>query len=405
MAITCLRVPHLALRIALLDQPELDGLPLLLSNPERGRAVVMDATDEATSKGVRIGMSLREATTFVPDAVVVEPNPALESRVSLEITHNLEDISPLVEPDETEQGCWYVDLLGLDRHFPSPTDAARSMLTCVPAVLRPRAGVARSRFTAHVAAGVARSSDIRMIPPDSEQVFLAQAPVTWLPFPPEMTRQMVRLGLRTMKDLAALPPERLAARFGPNGRLAWELASGIDTRMVQPRPREVTLIEELEMPTPAVSRDMFLLGIRQVITRAFNTTVLAGKQVRQVTLRVFLENKRSWEKSMVMKEPYGQQALTRALEMRLQTLELPGPVEAIALQFSGIVNSIAHQGMLPLFQPRHARPVAEAVEQLRHRYGSNPVYHIVEVEPWSRIPERRHALITYEPSTRQGQSW
>ena len=397
MAITCLRVPQLALRIALLDQPELDGLPLLLSNPESGRAVVLDATTEATSKGVRIGMSLREATTFVADAVVVLPNPASEAQVSASILQRLEQLSPLVEPDDAEQGCWYIDLVGLERHFLNPTEAARSMLACAPAILRPRAGVATSRFTARVAAGVARSADVRTIPQGGERSFLAQAPVTWLPFPPEMTGQMVRLGLRTMGDLAALPPARLAARFGPSGRMAWELASGIDTRMILPRRREPTLIEELEMPTPAVSRDVFLLGLRQLVLRAFGTPTLAGKQVRQVTVRAFLENRRSWEKALVMKEPYGPQMLLRALELRLQSLELPGPVEAIAMQFSGIVNSVAHQGMLPLFQPRHAQPVTEAVNQLRHRYGSNPVYRVVEVEPWSRIPERRHALMAYEP--------
>lgn len=397
MAITCLRIPHLALRIALLDQPELDGLPLLLSNPESGRAVVLDATGEATDKGVRVGMTLREATSFVPDAVVVVPNPAMESRVSLEILQKLEGLSPLVEQDAREQGCWYIDLIGLDRHFPNPTEAARSMLQCVPAILRPRAGVSTSHFTARVAAGVARSADVRTIPIGGEKAFLAQAPVTWLPFPPEMTNQMVRLGLRTMGDLATLPPARLAARFGPNGRLAWELANGTDKRLIQARPREESVVEELEMPTPAVSRDMLFLGIRQLVTRAFNRSVLTGKHVRQVTLRAFLENKRSWEKPLVMKEPCGQQAVMRALELRLQALELPGPVEAIALQLSGIVNTLAHQGMLPLFQPRHTKPVIEAVDQLRHRYGSNPVYRVVEVEPWSRIPERRHALITYEP--------
>jgi DNA polymerase-4/protein ImuB len=397
MAITCLRIPHLALRIALLDQPELDGLPLLLSNPESGRAVVLDATGEATDKGVRVGMTLREATSFVPDAVVVVPNPAMESRVSIEILQKLEQLSPLVEQDAREQGCWYIDLIGLDRHFPNPTEAARSMLQCVPAILRPRAGVSTSQFTARVAAGVARSADVRTIPIGGEKAFLAQAPVTWLPFPSEMTNQMVRLGLRTMGDLAALPPARLAARFGPKGRLAWELANGTDKRLIQARPREESVVEELEMPTPAVSRDMLFLGIRQLVTRAFNRRVLTGKHVRQVTLRAFLENKRSWEKPLVMKEPCGQQALMRALELRLQALELPGPVEAIALQLSGIVNTIAHQGMLPLFQPRHTKPVTEAVDQLRHRYGSNPVYRVVEVEPWSRIPERRHALITYEP--------
>lgn len=397
MAITCLHVPHLALRVALLDQPELDGLPLLLSNPENGRAIVLDATTEATSKGVRVGMTLREAATFVADAVVVIPNPAMEARLNAEVLQQLEQLSPLVEPDENEQGCWYVDLVGLERHFSNPTEAARSMLNCIPTILRPRAGVATSKFTARVAAGVARSADVRTIPVGGEQSFLAKAPVTWLPFSPEMTDQMVRLGLRTMKDLAALPPARLVARFGPDGRIAWELASGLDKRMIPPRKCEATVIEELEMPTPAVHRDVFLLGIKQLVSRAFNNAVLAGKQVRQVTLRVFMENRRSWEKSLVMKEPYGQQRLIRALELRLQSLELPGPVEAIAMQFNGIVNSIAHQGMLPLFQSRHSQPITEAVHQLRQRYGSNPVYHVVEVEPWSRIPERRHALMAYDP--------
>lgn len=397
MAITCIRIPHLALRIALLDQPELDGLPLLLSNPDSGRAVVLDATPEATDKGIRVGMTLREATTFAPDAVVVVPNPAMESRVSIDIQSKLEQFSPLVEPDEREQGCWYIDLVGLDRHFLSPTEAARSMLQCAPAILRPRAGVAGSRFTSRIAARVAKSADVHTVPLGSEQSFLARAPIIWLPFPPEMTNQMMRLGITTMGALADLPPARLAARFGQDGRLAWELATGTDTRMIMPRPREETVVEELEMPTPAVSRDMLFVGIRQLVQRAFNRSVLAGKQVRQVTLRAFLENRRSWEKPLVMKEPAGQQALIRAVELRLQQLELPGPVEAIALQLSGIVNTVAHQGMLPLFQPRHTKPVTEAVDHLRHRYGENPVYRVVEVEPWSRIPERRHALIAYEP--------
>lgn len=397
MAITCLRVPHLALRIALLDQPELDGLPLILSDLTTGRAMVLDATSEATRKGICVGMTLHEATTFTPDAVIVEPNPAMESRVSLEVLQQLEQISPLVEVDEYEQGCWYIDLVGLDRHFPSPTEAARSTLQCVPEILRARAGVASSRFTARVAASVARPTNVRTIPIGGEKSFLSHAPVTSLPFSPEMTHKMVRLGLLTLGDLQALPPTKLAARFGPNGRLAWELANGVDKQRIPLRTPEETVVEELEMPTPAVSRDMFFLGIRQLVARAFGKSTLVGKQVREVTLRAFLENHRSWEKPLVMKEPCGQETLIRNLELRLQSLELPGPVEAIVLQLSGIVNSIARQGMLPRFHSRHAQPVTEAVNQLRHRYGENPVYRVVEVEPWSRIPERRHALITFEP--------
>ena len=100
---------------------------------------------------------------------------------------------------------------------------------------------------------------------------------------------------------------------------------------------------------------------------------------------------------MVLKEPCGQNALIDALQLRLQALELPGPVEAVALQLSGIVHEVSHQGMLPTLRPRHIPPLTEAVQQLEQRYGLSPLFRVVEVEPWSRIPERRHALITYEP--------
>jgi nucleotidyltransferase/DNA polymerase involved in DNA repair len=396
VAIACLRMPHLELRIALLDQPELDGMPLVLSNPESGRAVVIDATDEAAEKGVRPGMSLREATALCPDAVMIMPNPAMLSRISHQILTRLERLSPLVEADELEPGCWYVDLTGLDRHFPTTTAAARRMIECVNPLLRPRAGVATGSFAARIAAGIAAPGQVRSVPAGKEKAFLANAPVSWLPFPPEMTHQLRRLGLKTLGALTELPPAKLAARFGPDGRLAWELASGVDHRRISPRPREETVIEEMEMPTPVISREMLMVGLRQMVHRAFSRKELRGKQVRQVTLRAILENRRSWERTMVLKEPCGASGLINALDLRLQALELPGPVEAVALQLSGIVQEVSHQGMLPMLRPRHDEPLANAAQQLQQRYGLSPLFQVVEVEPWSRIPERRHALVTFE---------
>jgi DNA polymerase-4/protein ImuB len=397
MAIACLRIPHIALRIALLDQPELDGLPLILSNPQSSRAVVVDATAEASVKGIRPGLTLREATALCPDAVILMPNPAAEARIAREILERLEKLSPLVEADEQEPGCWYIDLTGLDRHFATTTAAAERMIACAPAILRARAGVAGSKFTARAAAGIAPSGTVRPVPKGTEARFLAEAPVTLLPFPPEMTHQLRRLGLETLGALAQLPAAKLAARFGPDGRLAWELACGIDRRTVTPRARAEIVIEELAMPTPAVSREMLLVGLRQLVTRAFGRRVLKGRQVRQVILRAVLEGRRSWERMLVLKEPSGASQLITALDLRLQALEMPGPIEAITLQLSGIVNEVAHQQMLPTMRARHASPVTEAIHQLTQRYGLSPLFHVVEVEPWSRIPERRHALIAYEP--------
>lgn len=100
---------------------------------------------------------------------------------------------------------------------------------------------------------------------------------------------------------------------------------------------------------------------------------------------------------MVLKEPSGTSQMITALDLRLQALEMPGPIESVSLHISGIVSETAHQQVLPTLRPRHSSSVTEAINQLKQRYGLSPLFRVVEVEPWSRIPERRHALITFEP--------
>jgi DNA polymerase-4/protein ImuB len=114
-------------------------------------------------------------------------------------------------------------------------------------------------------------------------------------------------------------------------------------------------------------------------------------------MRAGLEHERSWERSMVFKDAYGPDRLVQAIGLRMQHLELPGPVETLTIEINGIVETTAHQAMLPALRPRHLAPLSHAVSMLKQRYGLSPLFRIVEVEPWSRIPERRHALVSFDP--------
>ncbi len=397
MPIACLRIPHFALRIALLDRPSLDGAPLLLSEPQGGRAVVVDATPEANAKGIRPGLTLREASALCPESVVLLPNPARESDLQRHLLDRLERFSPIVEPDATEAGCWYVDLAGLTRHYGPPISAARRLLQLAPPALRPRAGVAPGKFTARIAAGVAMPGGVREVDPAQLGTFLADSSVTWLPLSADIINQLQSLGLTTLGALAALPGAKVAARFGADGRRAWELARGRDDSRVTPRPRPETVVEMIAMPAPAVSREMLFVGLRQLVIRAFGRPSLRGRYVRQINLRLVLEGNRSWERLLTLREPCGASRLIEALDLRLQALELPGPVVEATIELSGLLDETARQESFPLMRPRRAPPLTAAIRHLKQRYGTSPVYRIVEVEPWSRIPERRHALISYDP--------
>jgi len=399
MTIACVWVPHFALRVALLERPELDGVPLVLTSPSSNRAVVASCTPEARRHGIVPGMPLREVTALCPEVVFLSPNPARDAAAHARIVEALERFSPLVEP--AELGCWYVDLRGLGRHHSSLAEAARRLLGLVSPALRPRVGIAPGKFTAAVAARCARPGSFRIVAPADVRAFLAPAPVDWLPVPSELIRRLHRLGLNTLADLAALPAPAVAARFGPAGQHAWNLANGRDETTVFPRPRLETVQEAFNFPAPVTSREALLLGLERLVRRAFARPKLQHRHARQARLLILIENNRSWERVMTFREPVGAKRLIETLRHRLEQLDLPGAAEGLTLELIGLVSETARQERLPgsfvEARSRRLRPLTEAVRQLKQRYGDSPIYRIVEVEPWSRIPERRHALMAYDP--------
>ncbi|MGB3327388.1 MAG: hypothetical protein WBA46_00455, partial [Thermomicrobiales bacterium] len=305
--------------------------------------------------------------------------------------------SPLVEADDHEPGCWYIDLRGLERHYGSQIQAAQRFLRTVPAVLHAHAGVAPAKFAARVAAGESESDAIRTLAPAEVRGFLHDASTSWLPVSRALVAEMQQLGIGTLGMLAALDGRKVLARFGKPGIFAWELANGIDQRKVVPPSFVPTVTETMELPAPATTREMLMMGLRHLVHRAFQHPDLRGRYVRQVTIRAAIERRESWERTLTLKEPSDAFRLVQSLTLRLDALEMLGPVTHITVELSGIITNGARQEMLPTFRRRNDPSLSGATEQLKHRYGSSPLYRIVEVEPWSRIPERRHALMPFDP--------
>ena len=395
MPLACLLIPNFALRLVVLDQPALDGLPLVLTAPSMTRPLVADASPEAADRGIRVGMPLREVNAVCSQAVFIPANPVRDALAFERILAQLETVSPALEP--MEAGRCYVDIAGLERHYPSPDAIAEALLACVSPILRPRAGLAPTRFTAWVAARMAAPGTVLTIQPDEVMTTLGPLPASWLPLEPTTLLKLDRLGLRTLAELRDLPATALQARFGPAGREAHACASGQDERRVYPRTIVESVREEFRLPAPMASRDMLLLAIRQLVIRAFNRPALKHRHIRQARIRIAIEGGHSWERELTFREPVGSQRLIETLRSRLQAIELPGPAEMIHLDLIGIAGEIATQELIPLLRPKQDRPLIEAARQLKQRYGESPLAHIVEVEPWSRIPERRFALISYDP--------
>lgn len=400
MAIACLSIPNFAMKVATTEQrPWEDDVPVILRDPARHDARVVDATPEALRHGIRPGQSIREALALSPLTTVASRDPVAETRQSEAILHHLLQVSPLVEADERDPGCWYIDLIGLERYYGSLEGAVQAIRRGVPAHLAAHVGIAPTRFTARIVAG--GNSDgpatTRILREPEMKAFLQEVSVSWLPVEPDLIHQLLHLGITTLGVLAGLDRRKLASRFGATGRTIWELANGIDKRQVMATRLPVAITETASIPSPAISHGMLMAHLQRLVIRAFRQPELRGRYIRKAIVRAALDGGGSWERTLVLKIPADTEALMQSLRLRLMTLEFTAPIDEISLTLTDIIDEPARQRMVPALRPRSLDSLDDANTQLTQRYGTSPLYRIVEVEPWSRIPERRHALLTFIP--------
>lgn len=395
--IACVWLPQLPLRVEVLHRPELEGRPLVLGGGPGERRLVQLCSPEAEQAGVQPGLPLREVLALCRDAVILQPDPVRTAEVLEEALSRLERVSPIVEPDED---LLLLDLRGLREVYHADLSVLeRAIRVAVPRLLHPRLGVAGGKFTASVAARLAPLPGLRVVQSGAAKAFLAPLPVGYLPFAPGALQRLELLGLRTIADLAVLPFTAVQAEFGAAGAHAWHLANGQDDATVIPRSFSSTVQVALCFDEPLASVEAVLTAVDHLLARAFANPVLSGHSVRQVRLRALLADKTSWERLVTFKEALlSRESARSALRSKLQLPNglPPAPVEELSLELMGLSGEGAKQANLFAVHARQEEQVAEAARQLSARYGQMPLAHVVEVEPWSRIPERRWALVPYD---------
>jgi nucleotidyltransferase/DNA polymerase involved in DNA repair len=239
---------------------------------------------------------------------------------------------------------------------------------------------------------------VLVIPEDQTREFLAHLPTSLLTVSQQMHRRLGLFGIGTLGELARLVPGSVQAQFGREGLRAWRLARGEDNEPVRGRRRETTVIRRLTFPSPTASIDSLLIALRQLITRAFAAPALYNRGARRVHLRTQLSGSRSWERTLTLREPSADSGqVFFALKSLIGNLVLPGPVEEVAVQISGLCGETGKQQSMFAGNSGRDRQLQDSIRQLKARFGCTPIYRLVEVEPWSRIPERRRALIDFDP--------
>ena len=308
-----------------------------------------------------------------------------------QIVRRLEDSGFAVEP--VEPGCLYFDTRGVERLYGGVSPALRRALSAVGASWTTSAGAADRRFAALAAAAIARPGQAVVVDDDRAKEFLAPLPLTLLPLEPARREELDRLGVKKIGQLAGLPGSAVAERLGPDGRRAWSLARNEDTTGVTARPPAVELTERLDFPEAIANELTLRRALTALLDRILARPERGGREIRKVALSARLVGGGSWRRTVTLREPSAERGTLRAA-LGPKLAELPAPVLTLGIELLVLVESQGRQ--LALIRPEGDElqtRLRDGLRQVRAAAGAGAVASVVEVAPWSRIPEQRALLV------------
>jgi protein ImuB len=397
MPVACALIPRFRLIAAVSDRGILRGQAALA--PEPGAAqLIGEVSAPAERFGLRPGMRMGEALSRCPELALVPPDPERAESSWEEALRRLEGIGAEVESDRAGEAFFEAaGLAALWGGIGGVLERARGELGS-SALL----GLGPGRFCAYVAVG-----NGALVPDGAAREFLDPMPVSLLcgrlqprssatgaaaESADDLPNELERLGISTLGLLAGLPRDAVADRFGRLGLRARQLALGEDEPL-RPRPVREAIAVELELPE-AISGQQLERALELLISRLLAHGERRGRTLRALRLSARLAAGGGWRRQIALRRASADRArLTDALLPHLTLL--PAPAAALRLEAVALGPETGDQLTLSSPEQERRRRISEAVRQTRSAAGADAVLRVLEVDPDSRVPERREVLMPF----------
>jgi DNA polymerase IV len=355
------------------DDPRLRGRPVIV-----GAGVVLAASYEAKAYGVRTAMGGVQARRLCPRAVVVSPRMGVYTKASRAVFEVFRQTTPLVEGLSIDEA--FLDVGGLWRISGTPTEIAVRLRSEVRerVGLPITVGVARTKFLAKVASGVAKPDGLLVVPPDAELAFLHPLPVERLWGVGPVTAGKLRdRGIRTVGEVARLGEATLVSMVGQAaGRHLHALAHNRDPRPVDVGRRRRSIGSQRALgPSPRSPDDLdaALIALVERVTRRMRT---AGRAGRTVVLRLRFDDFSRASRSHTLEWPTANTHTILATARGLLATAMPmirrQGITLIGVAVANLDDSGAIQLTLP-FDRHSGSALDAALDGVRDRFGADAV--------------------------------
>lgn len=341
-------------------------------------------------EGLKKDMPLGQALSHHPDMQVMKADIPEYNRLFEGVLDSLEYFSPFIEGNGI--GEVYADCRGLERLYGGREALFEQACKAVPEAFGIRLGLGKSKFEARIAALYAEDAAYYFSGRLSGD-FFNNLPCNILPVSLKSRQMLKSFGLDTLGKIAELPLSQLQAQFGTEGQRIWEFCRGQDSSPFCPRVKQECIEEITSLPSPTVSLEVLLMTAEALLGKALARLGERRLGIRCLTMRTLGWRGESWEQEINFKEPVvNQTVIMRRVRQVLENCQQPGPVEQVTLKLSHLSYPVGWQGSI-FTEVRSGEKLVDNIRQMEMRFGKPKVFKVKEMEPWSRIPERRYALV------------
>jgi nucleotidyltransferase/DNA polymerase involved in DNA repair len=343
----------------------------------RGRGIVATCSYEARKFGIHSAQPISEAWRLCPQGIYVHPEMGKYARASERMLSVLLEFTDLVEQVSIDEA--FLDVTGSARLLGSGVEIARKIKARIfqDQHLTASVGVAANKFVAKVASDLRKPDGLVVVEPGQEEAFLAPLEIRRLWGVGEKTEaQLHRIGIREIGRLARLDRADLIRRLGKSGEHLWQLAHGIDGRVVSPEEGFKSIGHEITFDRDTADRELLhdtLLGLAEKVAQRLRSHGASG---RTITIKLREADFSTSTRRVTLSKPADTTEKIFPVAWKLmQTLIHAGKLVRLIGIYASNPATPQDSGQLQLFDsiPEKDRRLASALDSITHRYGDGAI--------------------------------
>lgn len=358
--------------------PDLRKRPVIVcGDPARRHGIVLAASYEAKSYGIKTGMPVSQARELCPAAFMVPPHMGTYVRVSVQIVNLLREYSPLVEPFSIDEA--FVELTGCQDLFGQGETVACQIQERIYEEIGVHCsiGVGPNKLLAKMASQMEKPRGLTVLKMEDIPQLIWPLPVNDLfGVGGRITSHLHRMGIRTIGDLAHADPNLLRHRFGVVGQVLYESAHGRDKSPVDPCSLDKTksIGHQFTLPRDYHEEKEVHLVLRELAEEVAVRSRKAGYQGRTLSLTLKGAHFHTLHRSLTMcrSSNIGRDLFQTALQLLKQHWDHQ-PIRLIGITLSNLRPDSHTQ--LDLFEDRSKEQnLAKALDTIWKKFGFKSIF-------------------------------